>query len=150
MRKTYLYLIATCLSFGMFAQPTPLKTTKDAHKLSESVLQKIVDGQSEEAFNLLQPHWPLDAAQISNLGKTTAEQIPMLEEQFGKLVGYEFANSEQLGTFGYLEQYVLKYEQSALRFYIIYYNSGSGWLVNSLYWDDGWDKLFKSPLKGDN
>ena len=138
------------VALGVMAQPTTIKTLKDVHKLSESVLQKIVEGQSENAFDLLQPHWPLDAAQISNLGKTTAEQIPMLEEQFGKVVGYEFVSSEELGTFGYLEQYVIKYEQSALRFYIIFYNSGSGWLVNSLYWDDGWDNFFKARLKSDN
>ena len=79
--------------------------------------------------------------------KTTAQQIPLLEDTFGPLKGFEFASSNTIGTFGHVENFVLKYEKNALRIYLIYYNSGNGWQVNSLLWDDRWDYLFDDTAK---
>ena len=150
MKKFFLTTLLGLTVLAMQAQKATLKTTKEAHKLAETVMQQIVSGQSIQAFDTLKQYWPLDNLQIKNLGETTAEQIGMLEDQIGKLKGYEFVESETLGSFGYLEKFVIKYEQSALRLYIIFYNGGNGWMVNSVFWDDSWDVFFKSRLTSGN
>ena len=146
MKKLQLLVIALFALSSVSAQTASFKSTKEAHAFAENMVKQIIAGQSIAAFEAIKPYWPLDASTIDGLAKTTSEQIPMLEETFGKVTGYEFAGSETLGTSGHLETFLIKYEQSALRFYVVFYNGGNGWIVNSLSWDDNWDFLFKSKI----
>ena len=131
---------------SLSAQTKSFKSAKDAHTFAEGMVKQIIAGQTKEAFESIKPYWPLDAFTIDGLAETTSEQVPMLTETFGKITGYEFVGSETLGNSGHLETFLIKYQQSALRFYIVFYNSGDGWIVNSLSWDDKWDILFKTKL----
>jgi len=147
--KTTLYsFIAICfVSTQIFAQTQTLENPAAAHTQATQITSMLVDQKYTEAFEILKKYWPLEGYQIDGLKETTAKQLPLLEDSFGKLLGYEFVRSETLGTFGHVEFFVLKYEKNALRLYLTYYNGGNGWLINSLQWDDRWDYLFLQPLK---
>lgn len=148
MKKLVLILFATLLLKAVaVAQTQKIASVKEMHALTYKFTGLLFNGESAEAFDLLKPFWPQPAYQIDGLRETTAKQIKLIEDSFGKLEGYEFASAETIGTFGHVETFVLKYEKNALRIYIIYYNSGSGWIVNSLLWDDRWDYLFEHDLK---
>lgn len=139
-------VLTTAIQFTV-AQTQKLKTVADAHQQAEQVIGLIANSEVTEAFEILKKYWPQPSYQIDELSKTTAQQIPLLEDTFGPLRGYEFASSKSIGSFGHVENYVLKYEKNALRMYLIYYNNGSGWQVNSLLWDDRWDYLFDDSAK---
>jgi hypothetical protein len=149
MKKLITFTLAIFIVGSLSAQTSSFKTTKEAHTFAEEMVKKIIAGQAITAFDAIKPYWPLDPSTISGLATTTAEQLPMLEDSYGKLMGYEFVGSETLGTSGHLENFIIKYEQSALRFYIVFYNGGTGWIVNSLSWDDSWDLLFKTKIQRD-
>ena len=143
----FILMAAIFLSSTAIAQTQKIASAKEMHALTEKFTGLLFNQKSAEAFDLLKPYWPQPAYQIDALRETTAKQIKLLEDNFGVLLGYEFASSETIGNFGHVETFVLKYEKNALRIYIIYYNSGSGWIVNSLLWDDRWDYLFEHDLK---
>ena len=148
MKKTFFILFAAIfLASAAIAQTQKISSVKEMNTLTDTFTGLLFNQKSAEAFDLLKPFWPQPAYQIDALRETTAQQIKLIEDNFGVLLGYEFASSETLGSFGHVETYVLKYEKNALRIYIIYYNSGSGWIVNSLLWDDRWDYLFTHDLK---
>ena len=148
MKKTlisFILIISFCGS--LFAQIQKLKSVEEVHAQAEKSISLIAMSEFDEAFEMLKKYWPQPGYQIDGLKETTAQQIPLLEDTFGSLKGYEYVNSKTIGTFGHVENYVLKYEKNALRIYLIYYNSGNGWAVNSLLWDDRWDYLFDDTAK---
>jgi hypothetical protein len=148
MKNTIILMLASLfVSAQVFAQTKALENPAAAHAQATKVTSLLVEHKFTEAFDMLKDYWPLEGYQIDGLRQTTAKQIPLLEESFGKLLGSEFVRSETLGTFGHVEFFVLKYEKNALRLYFTYYNGGNGWLINSVQWDDRWDYLFLQPLK---
>ena len=146
MKKLTFLLFALFVASNLSAQTKTFKTTKEAHAFADGMVKQIIGGQAKEAFEGIKPYWPLNEYTIDGLAQTTADQIPMLTETFGEITGYEFIGSETLGNSGHLETFLIKYQQSALRIYIVFYNGGEGWLVNSLSWDDKWDLLFKTKI----
>lgn len=148
MKKKLFSLVLLVFFLGnSFAQTQKLQSLEEVHAQAEKAIELIAMSEFTTAFELLKKYWPQPGYQIDELKATTAQQIPLLEDTFGSLKGYEFVNSKTLGTFGLVENFVLKYEKNALRIYLIYYNSGNGWAVNSLLWDDRWDYLFDDIAK---
>lgn len=147
--KASLFILALALivSLQSEAQIQSLGTLEEVHAQADSSVQLMIAGNYDRAFSRLKPFWPLSPYQIDGLKQTTATQFPMLEETFGKMVGYEFIKSESVGSFGHAEHFLIKYEKNALRLYMIYYNNGKGWMVNSLQWDDRWDLYFDIRTK---
>ena len=148
MKKSlFSFIVIISFSGNSFAQVQKLQSVEEVHAQAEKAIELIAMSEFTAAFEMLKKYWPQPGYQVDGLKETTAQQIPLLEDTFGSLKGYEFVNSKTLGTFGHVENFVLKYEKNALRIYLIYYNSGNGWAVNSLLWDDRWDYLFDDKAK---
>lgn len=144
--KSIFTLLLMYFSTLAIAQTT-LPSTKEVHAQAENYMKLIVKGEILTAFNSLKPNWPISEAGVNGLADQTVEQLPLLNDTYGKLIGYEFVRSETLGNFAHIEFFVLKYEYSALRFYFSYYSPGKGWYLNSMMWDENWELLYKDKIK---
>lgn len=145
--KKLIFALLLCSGSLMAQKIQTLATTKDVDNQVARFMAQMKQQEFAEAFAALKPFWPLQTTVVDDLANTTIEQLSQLGPLYGKLIGAELVNSEKCGTFGYLVQYVLKYENSALRYSFYYYNGGSGWMVNSVSFDDKWEKFFKAYSK---
>lgn len=145
--KILLFALLFC-SGTLLAQNT--KTWATTTEVDAQVAQFMALVEKQEfatAFKDVKPYWPLAGSVVDDLANTTISQLSQLEGVYGKMVAAELVTTEKVGTFAYTVQYVLKYEYSALRFSFYYYNSGSGWLVNSVSFDEKWEIFFKGKYK---
>jgi hypothetical protein len=121
----------------------PLKTQEETGALCSAVANKLGAGQTDAAFELLAPNWPLAPEELKQLAYQTKSQLEMVSARFGAPIGAEFVKSTLAGKSFVQHLYVVKFERHALRLACTFYKPKDAWLVNGITWDDSTAKLFE-------
>ena len=130
-------------SLVLSSSATPLKSEADTKKLADNFMQLVGKGSYSEAFNLMKPEWPLPVAEIDNLEYKTESQLKMAAERFGKLVGYEYIQSNRIGESYVRYVYIQKFTKHATRWMVVFYRPLDEWKINLIVWDDKPHTLFE-------
>lgn len=93
-------------------------------------------GESDKAYDVLLPFWPLPKEEVQNLGYQTRSQLAMVSDRFGTVIGAEYASSKAVGDSLIKHNFLIKYEKHALRFSCVFYKPRDRWYVNAVTWDD--------------
>ena len=112
-------------------------------KLSGRFMQNMVEGEIEQAFSLIEPHFPISRQQFENLMENTKTQLQGSQGDFGNTLGYKFVREERVKDFLVRFTFVLKHEFIFTKWRFIYYKPSEKWLLNSLNWDDQAEGLFQ-------
>jgi len=111
--------------------------------LSDQFMEFVKLEKYPEAFESLKPHWPLEEANFKALVDSTVTQMKVQKKTFGAVTGTEFIRAEKIGNSFLRLTYLQKFEKSAFRWRITFYNSSDKWLVNAVSWDHSLDPLFE-------
>jgi len=141
MKKfTILFLISLLVAVSAYAES--LKSEKDIKKLADEFMAEISRGAYKEAFNMMKPYWPAPEAEIDNIAYQTESQLKMAADRFGKLLGYEYIQSNRIGVSYIRFIYIQKFANHATRWMIVFYRPIEEWKVNVVVWDDKTHALF--------
>lgn len=131
------------LSVAVSACGESLKSEKDIKKLADDFMAEISKGFYKEAFNMLKPFWPLPETEINNLADQTESQLKTVANRFGKLLGFEYIQSNRIGDSYIRFMYIQKFANHATRWMIVFYRPLEEWIVNAVVWDDKTHELFE-------
>lgn len=143
MRLLFTVFYSLLLALGTAQEPSStLRTEEDARALTEAVMQQVVAGEYQAAFEILRPHWPLPMGEFDTLLQTTVTQRSTIAPRFGSSLGYELVSSETVGDSLLRLIYIEKTERHVLRWLFRFYKPEEAWIINSLEWDDEVEALF--------
>jgi hypothetical protein len=140
-------VVMTLYSQIAFSQ---LKHPTDKQEL-KNVCAKFMDSfrleKFQAAFDLLKPYSVIEDYKLDTIANTTKEQMKTLSTSYGKIISYEEVSEKEIKNDLTQLNYLLKFQQSFLRFSFILYNNGSGWTVTNLKYNEEIDDLLSSPAK---
>ena len=141
--RTLLPLLAALAAVPAAASGATLATTDETNAICEAAAAKLAAGDSDQAFKLLEPYWPLPKEELKNLAYQTTSQLAMVAGRFGAPIGSEHVSTKQAGSSFVQHVYIVKYDRHALRFTCRFYRPAKDWIVNSVTWDDQTGSLFE-------
>lgn len=140
------YLVAAVMFFGVCVvngQAKLLKDIAEAQKLSKTTMEKIRNGNIGPAIDELGLYWPIPSSEVDEVREKTIQNLELVEQRYGFLIGAERIREEKISDFAYREIYILRYRNSALRFVFTYYKNKEGWLLNAFKWDESFEDEFR-------
>ena len=120
-----------------------LKTVKDTERLSDQIVDKFYNKEFREGLKIAGDYWPLPKSELENLETQIKSQWVIIEERFGKTTGYELIQKEKIGSSFYRYHYLQKFENHAIYWSITYYKPEDKWVINSIFFKDDLEFLFK-------
>ena len=66
----------------------------------------------------------------------------LIVDRFGPSIGIVKVKTETIADIAIRETYLIRYDYTAIRVKIIYYQNKDGWIVNSFKWDDTFSEEF--------
>ena len=88
------------------------------------------------------PIWPLAENEIDAVEEKTLKYMNLIVDRFGPSIGIVKVKTETIADIAIRETYLIRYEYTAIRVKIIYYQNKDGWIVNSFKWDDTFSEEF--------
>ena len=120
-----------------------LSDKEAAQTLAESVMEGVSKGKFKEGLSKLRPYTVVPVAEFDvQMGKMDM-QIPAIAQRFGRSIGYDFVEEEQLGESLIQYVYLQKFEKHVMVWRFIFYKPKDKWLLNTWYFNDQVEPLFK-------
>ena len=141
--KKYLALLPLCL-FVQFAF-SQVKHPKDKQQIISvcnqfmGIFQK---GKFSEAFDLMKPYTVIEDYKLDTLAAKAAKQVKELSPSFGKMLSFELTQEKTVKSTLSHVYYLLKFEQSYLKFRFELYNNGESWTITGFKYNQDADDLF--------
>lgn len=140
MRLILAILLAVCST--AISASDPLSDENAVLALTENISDTLAKGEFRQAIEMLKPYWPLPQAELQNLAYQTESQLSMVSSRFGKVIGAELIATESAGKSLIKHSLIVKYENHAIRWLIVYYKPKKYWQIDSVIWDDKVHELF--------
>lgn len=143
MKNIYLFSLLFLLSFTINAQHETLDNQDQTQELSKKVASLFNENKIPEAFQTLEQYWPLPKNELDALQEKTIKYMNILENRFGKQIGYIKVKDENISDIALRETYIIQFSYSAIRIIFTYYKSEQGWFINAFKWDDSFEEEFQ-------
>ena len=134
-------LLALLPSISLAIETLP--DDKAVSALTEKVSKKLAKGDYKQAIEAMKPYWPMPQAELENLSYQTESQLGMAATRFGAVVGAELVANERVGNSLIKHTLIIKFENHAVRWFIVYYKPKNGWQIDAVVWDDKVHEIFK-------
>ena len=142
MKKFYL-LFALVLSFGIsYGQVKHPKTKQEIIAICDKFMDTFQKGRYADAFDLMKPYTVIEDYKLDTLANTAKEQMISVNKIYGKTLGFELVSEKAASPALLKVTYILKFEQSVLKFRFILYNNELGWTIIKFKYDVEIDDLF--------
>lgn len=135
------------LVVSLFMSPVFAGTLKDkdsAKSLAEAVMTKIGEGKTIEGVDLVKDYLIIPMSEFETMKNQINMQTPMIDQRFGKTIGVELADVEEVGSSLMLVTYLQKFEKHVLRWKFYFYKPKDGWVLNTFFFDDKIQMMFKN------
>lgn len=131
------------ISLSVYAQKGILKSETETQAISKKVSELFSKNKISDAFNEINPYWPLPENELIAIEDKTIKYLNVIEDRFGRSIGFVKVKNETISDFAIRETYLVRYENTAIRLIFTYYKNNEGWIVNAFKWDDSYDEEFK-------
>jgi hypothetical protein len=121
----------------------PLVNAEETLLVSRAFMDAIIAGDTQAAFHLLAPYFPVPDAKLEELEKQTAYQLRMLRVGFGVPLETILLKEERAGDVLVRHLYLERFERDALRWELAFYRAHRGWILNAVAFDTDLDTLFE-------
>jgi len=140
-----LILLATIV-FSTFsvAHADVLKDKDAAKQLAKSVMEEVAKGEIESGLTKVKPYLIIPEHEFEGMINSFRMQAPAIEQRFGKTIGMEFVNIEEIGDSLMLIMYIQKFERHLMRWKFYFYKPQNGWVLNTFNTDDKIQMMFKT------
>ena len=111
--------------------------------LAKEVMESVSKDKLKEGLLKLRPYTVVPVAEFDVQMGQMDLQIPAIAQRFGKSLGYDFVEEEQLGESLVQYVYLQKFEKHVMVWRFIFYKPTNEWLLNTWYFNDQVQPLFK-------
>ena len=125
------------------AQAATLDNLNATKQLCRSAADAFSSVNPRKSYEILREYWPLPEQEITNLAYQTESQLKMVSNRFGNILGADYVGTKVAGSSFIEHTYIAKFEKHAVRYICVFYKPKANWIVNSIYWDDKTQLLFK-------
>ena len=135
------------LVVSLFMSPVFAGTLKDkgaAKSLVDAVMKKIEEGKTIEGVDLVKDYLVIPMSEFETIKNQINMQAPMIAQRFGKTVGVELVEIEEVGNSLMLVTYLQKFEMHVMRWKFYFYKPKDGWVLNTFSFDDKIQMMFKN------
>lgn len=119
-----------------------LKDPAAARQLTDRIMAKVGSGEVDAALVLMKPYIVIPDVELEAVRNQVSIQLPLLNQRFGKSIGYEFISEDKMGTSLIRIVHVHKFERTAMRWAFYFYRNDEGWVLNSFKLDDAIQSMF--------
>ncbi len=139
------YIISTLFIFiSLSLQATESLSNKDATQaLAKEVMESVSKDKLKEGLLKLRPYTVAPVAEFDVQMGQMDLQVSAIAQRFGKSLGYDFVEEEQLGESLVQYVYLQKFEKHILVWRFIFYKPNQEWLLNTWYFNGDVKPLFK-------
>lgn len=96
-----------------------LSSEKELKEKCQEIVDDFTNGSSKKAFEKMRKHCVLSKDVMDNLESKTIDQLIVVKETFGEPIGIVFVKDESIKEVLYKAIYVIKLNNTALRFYFL-------------------------------
>lgn len=132
------------IAFSFSIQAAESLSSKAATKeLAKEVMESVSKDKLKEGLLKLRPYTVVPVAEFDVQMGQMDLQLPAIAQRFGKSLGYDFVEEEQLGESLVQYVYLQKFEKHVMVWRFIFYKPNKEWLLNTWYFNDKVQPLFK-------
>ena len=140
--KNLIFILILAISVSAHAAES-LSSKEDARLLAKAVMESVSKDKFKQGLSKLRPYTVVPVAEFDAQMEQLDMQIPAISHRFGKSVGYDFIEAEQLGESLMQYVYLQKFEKHVMVWRFIFYKPNDKWLLNTWYFNDKVQPLFK-------
>lgn len=131
------------LMFSSISSAATLKDKEEAKDLVQSIMELVGKGQVESGLKLAKPYLIIPDHEFEGVLNTLRLQAPAIEQRFGKTLGMEFSQIQEVGESLMLVMYIQKFEKHMMRWKFYFYKPKDGWVLNTFNTDDQIQLMFQ-------
>lgn len=138
--KIILFLLTLVVS--TISSADTLKDKNEAKELAHSVMILVGEGKTIEGLTLTKPYLIIPAHEFEGVLNSLNMQQPIMDQRFGKTIGMELSNIEEMGDSLMLISYIQKFEKHVMRWKFYFYKPNNRWVLNTFKTDDNIALMF--------
>lgn len=135
-------LFIVSIQFVGSAYAETLKDPAAARQLTDQIMAKVGNGEIDAALVLMKPYIVIPDVELEAARNQASMQLPLMNQRFGKSIGYEFISEDKKGASLLRIVHVHRLERTAMRWAFYFYRTNEGWVLNSFKWDDAMLTMF--------
>ena len=128
---------------GKLVAVKQLIVASDAKWLCELFMLKLVNDTVQDAFNELQPYFPIPETEFAMLEMQTYQQLDLVKSRYGTILGYSLVEEQTISDTVLRFVYLLRFERHAIRWMFYFYKPDDTWFFNEFYFDDKIREFFE-------
>lgn len=140
--KYFTFILALC--FSSISSADTLKDKAAAKDLALSIMKLVGKGEVENGLKLAKPYLIIPEHEFEGVLNSLRMQAPAIEQRFGKSIGMEFSQIQEVGDSLMLVMYIQKFEKHMMRWKFYFYKPSDGWVLNTFNTDDQIQLMFQS------
>jgi len=137
-----LVLFFLAVMFCNLSYADTLKDKESALNLAKNVMELVGTGEVEAGVKLIKPYLIIPDHEFEGVLESLRLQMPAIEKRFGKTVGMEFSQVQEVGESLMLVMYIQKFEKHVMRWKFYFYKPEDTWVLNTFNTDDKIQLMF--------
>ncbi len=142
LKQYYLLALVLCLNLNGYCQKKVLKDSTAVAGTADRFMKKVSEKEVAEAFSSFRHYSRLPDKEVDRLISQLKGQLISYREDYGEIIDFQFIGGRYVGEYLYERSYLLRFEEHPIRFHLIHYHNGKGWIISYLRWKDGIKQLF--------
>ncbi len=130
------------LLFSTVSYADTLESKEAAKLLVHSVMVLVGKGETIKGLNLTKPYLVIPDHEFERVLSSLKMQQSIIDQRFGKPIGMEFSNIEEVGASLMLISYIQKFEKHMMRWKFYFYKPKNEWVLNTFNTDDKIQLMF--------
>lgn len=132
-------VLTTLISISQNATGPSKKNLTDS---CDKFMKLFQTGKPLEAIQMLKTISIIGESTIDKLSGQVESQLETIDNNYGKMVSYEFIKEQEIKDFLVKRLYLLKLEKFYLKFSFILYKTNMGWKVTSFIYNEDLADVF--------
>jgi len=124
-----------------FAAAIGLPSLDESLALANQATFLLAQEKFDSAFQVLKPHWPLPAAELALLTRTTIADWPRVRERYGKMQGLRYIGEQRLSPTLIRYSYLHRFEKGSGQWQFTFQKYQDTWLVDGVAFVEGISSL---------
>ncbi|SIR15309.1 hypothetical protein SAMN05421546_0009 [Solilutibacter tolerans] len=118
------------------------KSQEEAVALTERAMKLAAEGNIRGGLELIRPYSVVPTAEFDSMIGQAELQRPVMDNRFGKSIGYEFVSKKSASPSLARITYLQKFDRHATVWTFTLYNGSEGWVINSFQFVDAISTAF--------
>jgi hypothetical protein len=130
------------LASVVHAQTAPLPREADTLALSEKVVKSVAEGQWKAGWDAIRAASVIPVNELNVVEAQIVGEMEKISTRLGKPIAHEFILTERVGVRLVRHQFLVHHEKSPIRWMLVFYSTGSGWVLTDFKFDGNYSVLF--------